>query len=237
MSGRSAVERVLQRAALYRVCSAALTFPTSGRLEDVARLAEGAAKVAAAALLGPLQALVQTARATDDASAAAEYVALFDGAVRCPSCEGAYGLPQMAGKAAQLADIAGFYTAFGLEPAGGQPDVEDHVATELEFMSALAVKEAWALAEGHHERAEISHDAAVSFLADHLGRWAPAFATALATATGTAYYRAVAAVLDAWVALDAVALGVTLTPLAETPGDPAEPEVFECPQATEPLQP
>lgn len=233
MSAPTAIGRTLQRAALYRLCAVALGYPAPGRLADVARLAEGATSAADGALRSRLLALAETARGTDDGSAAAEYVALFDGAVRCPPCEGAYGPPQMAGKAALLADIAGFFAAFGLEPSQGQPDVEDHVATELEFMSALAVKEAWALAEGHHEHAEISRDAAARFLTDHLGRWAAAFATALTTASEAAYYRAVAALLDAWVKADAATLGATPTPLAATPGDRVEPHAFECPLATE----
>jgi TorA maturation chaperone TorD len=234
MSRPTPVERMLQRAALYRLCASALGYPLPGRLAEVARLAGRAAQAAEGALRARLVALVDAMRDVDDAAAAAEYVALFDGAVRCPSCEGAYGPPQMAGKAAQLADIGGFYAAFGLEPAREQADVEDHIATELEFMSLLAVKEAWALAEGHHEQAEISRDAAVAFLTDHLGRWAAAFATTLAETSALPYYRAVAGLLDTWVSDDALGLGATLTPLATAPGDRAEADSFDCPLTTDP---
>ncbi len=232
MTAPTMIEGALQRAALYRLCALALAYPVQGRLADVARRADAAA-AADAALRPRLLTLIDAACASDDATAAAEYVALFDGAARCAPYEGAYGPPQMAGKAAQLADIAGFYAAFGLEPAGGQPDVEDHVATELEFMSALALKEAWALAEGHHERAEISRDATDAFFSEHLGRWAPDFATALGECSRLPYYRAVAGLLGAWVGADAAALGVDPRPLAPTPTDPAEAEPFECPMATE----
>ncbi len=183
-------------------------------------------------MLGPqVAALARAARATDEATAAGEYVGLFDAAARCAPCEGAYGLPQMAGKAGQLADIAGFYTAFGLAPSEGQPDVEDHIATELEFMSALAVKEAWALAEGHHERADITAHAAAAFLTDHLGRWAPSFAIELGTASTLPYYHAVATLLRAWLETDIVTLGVTPAPLAPIHADPGDQESFACPHA------
>jgi TorA maturation chaperone TorD len=47
----------------------------------------------------------------------------------------------------KLADVAGFYAAFELTPATARPDMEDHIAAELEFMSVLALKEAYAGAE------------------------------------------------------------------------------------------
>ena len=223
--------RAFHRATMYRLCSAALGYPVPGRLADVARLAAVAAPTAEASLRPLIVTLTEAARTTQDAAAASEYVRLFDGAARCVPYEGAYGPPQMSGKSALLADIAGFYTAFGLEVAQGQPDVEDHIATELEFLSALAIKEAWALAEDHHEHAEVSRDAAVAFLGDHLARWAPAFADALGAASELGYYRAAAPLLRAWVETDTGHLGVTVTPLAPTLLDAEVREPFTCPVA------
>ena len=81
-------------------------------------------------------------------------------------------------------------------------------ATDLELMSALARKEAWALAEDHRERAEASRATATSFLGDHHARWL-AFAAELGAGSGSGYYRAASRVLDAWVRADAAALGVS----------------------------
>ena len=228
------ISRTLRRAAIYRVCSAALGDPAGDRLLAVADLADATAISAHPRLRAPLRALASAARASDEATAAAEYVALFHGTARCATCEGAYGPPEMAGKAVLLADIAGFYAAFGLELAPGHRECEGHLATELEFMRALAVKEGWAIAEAHGERAEIMHDAAVAFLTDHLGRWAAAFAAALGAASALPYYRALAALLAAWIAIDASSLGVTLSPLTgPTGGDSPDPEPFSCPMATD----
>jgi TorA maturation chaperone TorD len=231
MSVGAPLASALHRAAMYRLCGAALGYPAPGRLADVARVAEVAVTAARVTLRPLVLALAEAARGADERAVAIEYVALFDGAARCAPYEGAYGPPQMAGKAAQLADIAGFYAAFGLEPSGDQPDVEDHVATELEFMSALAIKEAWALAEDHHEHAETSRDAAAAFLRDHLGRWAPAFATALGATSGLDYYHAAAALVRAWVETDAAGLEVTISPLGPAPADPVEQAPFACPMA------
>lgn len=224
----SAISATLGRATLYRLCGAALGYPGPGRLDEVARLADAAREIADRSLHERLAALADSAAAAEPSSVAAEYVALFDGAVKCSPYEGAYGPPQMAGKSAQLADIAGFYTAFGLEPAPGQPDVEDHIATELEFLSALAVKEAWALAERNDEHAEVSRKASAAFLTDHLGRWAPAFAAALDAATDLAYYRAVARLIAAWVAADAARLGLEPVPLGPAPPEADAADSFDC---------
>ncbi|MBM3221655.1 MAG: hypothetical protein FJZ38_23775 [Candidatus Rokubacteria bacterium] len=221
------------RAAMYRLCSVALAYPEPGRLTEVARFGAGAVAGADMALRPLIEAVIDRARWTDEASAASEYVRLFDGAAPCAPYEGAYGPPQMAGKVALLADLAGFYAAFGLEVADGQPDVHDHIATELEFLSALAIKEAWALAEHHHEHAELTRDATVLFLGDHLARWAPAFADALAGATDLDYYRAVARLIRAWVEADSTGCGVSVATLAAaTPRADAD-DGFTCPMAEE----
>jgi TorA maturation chaperone TorD len=113
--------------------------------------------------------------------------------------------------------------------AGGQPDVEDHIATELEFLSVLALKEAWAIAEQHGDHADVSHDAGLAFLRDHLARWAPAFTDALEAATALDYYRAVARLLRAWVDADVRRLGVTVEPLSPGAAAGAEGgEPFTC---------
>ncbi|HVR72485.1 MAG TPA: molecular chaperone TorD family protein [Vicinamibacteria bacterium] len=228
-----AVAAALGRAGLYRLLGSALGYPVADRLEEVARLSRGAA-AAMAPLAEPLIRLAAAAEEADPATVAQEYVFLFDRQVRCAPYESAYvEAGGMAGKAAALADIGGFYAAFGLRPAEGQPDMEDHVAAECEFMSALAVREAYALAEGHREGLEVTRHAGAAFLTDHLGRWGEAFADALRAATPLPYYAAVADVLAAWVRLEVKALGAEprLAP-GRSGADPIEDdEAFSCPMA------
>jgi DMSO reductase family type II enzyme chaperone len=80
-----------------------------------------------------------------------------------------------------LADLAGFYRAFGLEVGGETGERADHLAIELEFMHYLAYREAWA--REHHGTAQVAliRDAQRRFLEHHLGRWAPAVARAVTT--------------------------------------------------------
>jgi len=107
----------------------------------------------------------------------------------------------------EMADVAGFYKAFGVEVDPGGERV-DHIATELEFMNLLAVKESIALEkEGEGEHAQICRGASRSFLRDHLGRWVRPFAEKLEAAAATPIYTEAGAFLSLWVAHDSATLG------------------------------
>jgi TorA maturation chaperone TorD len=232
------VQHALHRAALYRLLGRAFGYPTGPMLAELAVHAARAAGAPACddAVRALLTRLATAARETDPLAVAEEHVFLFDRQVRCPPYESAYGeAPRMAGKPAALADIAGFYRAFGLAPAGAGPDLEDHVGTELEFMSALALKEAFALAQGHGEGLQVTRDAARRFLGEHLGCWAEAFARAVAEASPLPYYAAAATLLAAWIAADARHLGVTPVRVAGPAlEDPLAGDTFTCPVAEGP---
>ena len=76
----------------------------------------------------------------------------------------------------RLADLAAFYRAFGLEVTSDASERQDHICLELEFMSVLAVKEAFALEHQlDNESLSICRAAQKNFLREHLGRWTPAF--------------------------------------------------------------
>jgi TorA maturation chaperone TorD len=230
----AAVRHGLARAGVYRLLSQALTTPTPLRLAEVRAAAEAAAAAEAldADVRPRLTALAGAAAATDPSSLAEEHVFLFDRQVRCPPYEGAYGDgPQLAGKAAALADVSGFYAAFGLGAEDGHGEAEDHIVAELEFMSVLALKEAWALGAGEDEGREVTRAAQLAFLRDHLGRWAASFADELVTATPLPYYAAVADALRDWVALELRAVAVCPPPLPRLTGhDPLQEDVFTCPR-------
>jgi TorA maturation chaperone TorD len=173
-------------------------------------------------------------RPRDGRAASATVRFLFDRGAKVPPYEGAWGeAPQLAGKAALLADVAGFYAAFGLVPGESQPDVEDHIAAECEFMSALALKEAYALAESDDEGVAITSAAQSRFVGDHLGRWSGTFAEALRDASPLPYYGALADLLGAWVTAEIERLGATPSVVLGRSGyDPIqEADAFSCPMA------
>lgn len=229
MSAEPLVAGALHRAALYRLLAAAFAYPTPARLEALALGVRGAVAEASAELRDGLARLADAAGNADPGPLAGEHVALFQREVRCPPYEGAYGPPQMAGKAALLADVAGFYRAFGLEPAAGQPEVEDHVSVELEFMSVLALKEAWAIAGALTDELEITRAAQRAFLTDHLARWISAFAGRVTAAAPPGVYPSAAAILQAWIEADCARLGIAPRPLDGV--NEADAGAFSCPLA------
>lgn len=94
----------------------------------------------------------------------------------------------------QLADIAGFYRAFGLEVSRQKPDRPDHIALELEFMAFLLMKKRLAATA---EQSEVCAEAERTFFRDHLAWWVPSFATGLRRKAGDGLYAALADVLAA----------------------------------------
>lgn len=137
----------------------------------------------------------------------------------CPPFETEYTASHLYMQTQAMADVAGFYRAFGvgLPETGGRPD---HIATELEFLYFLSVKEALAVEEGHGERIAVCREAHARFLEDHLGRWTGVFHTLLRHHDEGGFYAALAGLADAWVSVQCERTGARprkatrLTPLS-----------------------
>jgi DMSO reductase family type II enzyme chaperone len=138
-----------------------------------------------------------------------------------------YGLPHEFRQSQELADIAGFYRAFGFNVGGNVRERPDHLAAELEFMHVLALKEAVAAESGIAEQAETCADAQRKFLQDHLGRWIGWFAESLARSAESGPYPALARFAAAFVRADAERLGAHPEPrsLAGLQPTPLAPEM------------
>lgn len=102
-----------------------------------------------------------------------EYIDLFDRSREAnPLYETEYGRDRALGKSAELADLAGFYRAFGFAPDGeGPPEMLDHVSLELEFYALMLLKQAALEELGDEEGGEIVLEGRRRFLRDHLGRF------------------------------------------------------------------
>lgn len=121
-----------------------------------------------------------------------------------------YGLPHEFRQSQELADIAGFYNAFGFQIGGTVRERPDHLATELEFMCLLAFKQAYAESHGETEHAEICAEAQQKFLRDHLGRWVNLFAERITQTAPDSVYQKLAAFTAAFVRADAERLGADI---------------------------
>jgi len=106
------------------------------------------------------------------------YIDLFDrGNARIALYETEYGRMRGLSKGNDLADISGFYRAFGLTPDDSSThEMLDHIAVELEFYAVLLAKEDYLSGEGDLEGTEIVEDARKKFLEAHLGPLAKAVA-------------------------------------------------------------
>lgn len=139
----------------------------------------------------------------------------------CPyECE--YGGRVPLQQAHDLADLAGFYRAFGLRPATRAGERADHVACEMEFFEFLSAKEAVALAGGDREMAEITRRAARKFLRCHLGRFGIAFACRLEESASEDLFRHLARACAAFLRVACASFGVEAGPelLALRPVEP-----------------
>ena len=137
----------------------------------------------------------------DDDALQNTYVHLFGHTVRgtCPMYELEYGRGEIIQQTSILADIAGFYSAFGMELTGQGNERPDHVTVECEFMSILAAKEAYAMRhEDDAEAREILKDAQRSFLEEHLARWLPSLLRRITEADPNGFYGAMASFGDAF---------------------------------------
>ena len=88
-----------------------------------------------------------------------------------------------------LADISGFYKAFGVEVNSERPDA---LSAELEFMHYLIFKESKAPTQ---EKADICLEAQKNFFIEHLAPAARAIAQKIITATENHFYKEAASEL------------------------------------------
>lgn len=124
-----------------------------------------------------------------------------------------------------LADLRGFLAAFGLEERG---EVADHIVSECELASVLALKEAWAIGQGWDDRAETARTAYQRLLADHVLRWAGRFATRVERSGAPAFYAAAARALLGFLTEEAQRLGMPTAGCGDSSLPPHGPDDIEC---------
>lgn len=135
----------------------------------------------------------------------------------------------------QMADVAGFYRAFGLASEARSRERPDHLALELEFAAFLIMKERCALGDERaradsaagEEPAKICRQGRATFLADHLSWWGPSFARAVRRKAAGGIYAAAAGVLAALLPIERFRLGVSPPQLPRVASPSAEPDSCE----------
>lgn len=209
------VSRDLHRSLMYRLLASAFLYPdTDIGIEIcsesfVRTLHRPAVALGSPQVMERVEQLQGAVDATREAtlSLASEYVALFTRNVLCSPYGSRYLVRDVLARPRVLEEVMGYYTAFGVEVDRAQPDLPDHVGTELEFVGYLLAKEVYAYEAGWVERAAICRDARRRFLGEHLLHWFPAFRDQLHVQARLPFYPAVADLTLAVLEEDARALG------------------------------
>jgi TorA maturation chaperone TorD len=132
-----------------------------------------------------------------------------------------------------LADISGFYRAFGLTTSDEYPERPDHIVLELEFMATLIALERRACdvePHGTRDRQQVCRAAQSRFLQQHLAWWVPAFARLLCKQNTQGFYDAAGVFLTALISAERAIL--RLPPASQ----PVVPTTVERPEECEGCQ-
>ena len=127
-----------------------------------------------------------------------------------------------------LADISGFYQAFGMQVAAGER--VDFVGVEMEFMHWLLTKERYALDRNEESNVQVCRDATRAFLKEHAGCWVPSVGRRLLQETRLDFYRNVGQALVDFLDSECQRLEVEPAVMALTPSAPGPiTDEHECP--------
>lgn len=99
-------------------------------------------------------------------------------------------------------EVLAIYRAYGLEKSASWKEGEDHIACELEFLSALSSKAATAFSEARYEDGISYLVAQRNFLNDHVVLWAPMLAFGMTKFAKTDFYAGLSALLKGFLEID-----------------------------------
>lgn len=210
---------LLARSVVYGACSQAFSYPTEEQAEQLVHEDLPLASALAPALGADIEGAVRAAaegfgsRTPEELEAAHREVFSHVHAVDCPPFETDYTARDVWRQGRELADLAGFYRAFGLEQVRDRPDA---IGVELEFLHVITYKRVWAAAHEEAEHVEICRSAEEAFLRDHLLRWGPGFATRVERVAGGGPYAAAARLLLLLLRSEAARLGVAVDEVPAT---------------------
>jgi len=143
----------------------------------------------------------------------AEYIRVFGHAVsqECPPYEMQYGTEGgIQSQTDVLIQLGGFYETFGFEfPKNRGRERVDHLAVELEFMSYMCFREAYAVQNEHEERKILILRSGVKkFMRNHLGRWTPRFCIFTARKAERGLYKDIIDILSLFIKNEVALLDV-----------------------------
>ncbi|MBF0159671.1 MAG: molecular chaperone TorD family protein [Magnetococcales bacterium] len=172
-TGADSLELLLRCAVLFRLIAQGFAWPYPSHRQVLLQQLEAIPLEHLAPDIGTAAAQLRQAWSCyDDERLQLDHSRLFHGQAAIALHETAYGDGRrMGGQPVEMADINGFYRAFGFDLATEQRERPDYLGTELEFYSLLLVKQAYAMDQVWLEQEQVTAKASHDFLAQHLGRW------------------------------------------------------------------
>jgi putative dimethyl sulfoxide reductase chaperone len=199
-------DRDAARADLARLLAACYYEPGAEFAEErVFDAIVGAATIVDAELAGMARRLAEAFGAARLEDLLIDYTRLFLGPAKALAQP--YGSAWLEADGGLMQDstlaVATLYAEGGFEIAEEFRDLPDHVAAELEFLYLLLFKLAQARMSGDSEVANTADALRRQFLDRHLGAWVGPFAGAVRAGAQTDFYRALAALTERFVGLEA----------------------------------
>lgn len=153
----------------------------------------------------------------------------------CPPYEGEYYTNNdITFRSQKLADVAGFYRAFGLDRRQKARERIDFLSFEAEFLEIVIARQIYATEKDlGQEPIDVCVQSQRRFFIEHLGWWLPAFGVQLEASTHSDYYRGLAGFVRAFVAAERAALKIAPftelpTPHLGAPEPEAESDCHSC---------
>ena len=227
------IDLALCRATLYSALALGFRPPTEENISRIVEPKNTAALTDAAAFLDPDDKLELVAAIEAVAHAGriggvlieSSYRALFGHTARgaVTPYETEFGNEALFQQPQELGDLMGFYHAFGLMVKSTEHERADHISCECEFLSFLAMKEAYASEHRDSAMLEETVKAEKLFLRDHLGRFLPSFVRQISREDPAGFYAKLADLCLRFVSVEtdrlAIRLGTVNLPLRPADDD------------------
>jgi len=209
---RARADEALARSLVYRALAQVFAYPLADRVailsEEDLPFAAACAPSLCTEVQDAVAAVVEAFGAQDTPGLESAYTALFQHvhSVDAPLYETDMTTPgDVLRQSQELADLGGFYRAFGMEPDAERPDA---LSVELEFLHLLTYKLGWAIVQAEGSGHEICDKAQRAFLSDHVLRWVPDVARRIEALDGAGPYGRAATLLRMFLDDESTRLGV-----------------------------
>jgi len=232
-AGQYAIDAAIARSFIYRFLTKAFDYPTSTNWLWLSTPANHTSFCSAVRQLSPNLAgltqvyaheLVRQLQPGQFEPFLNEYLGAFGADYSQPKAllPGASGLSlgKTALRTDRLAELMSFLSSFGLEMAKQVSTGPDVLCLELEFMSLLTAKEAFALERDRHKEPRALHQTQTKFLAHHLTHWASETCDQLKQLAGTGVLSSLARFTKSFLEAECQSFGIRLTSFSSAKAKP-----------------